>query len=206
MKDQTNRSFWNRFAVLYDLIIKKDNFAYDEMYSLIRARVNQDMKVLELATGTGLIALEIADRVGFIEAADFSPRMIEEAKKKAGAAKINFSVHDACQLPYHDESFDCVIISNALHIMPKPELALKNIRRVLKMDGVLIAPNFTHADNDRTGQFKAGLMELFGFRAYHKWTADQYHAFLEENGYHVNKFQVLPAAFPLAYAEASKRY
>lgn len=41
-----------------------------------------------------------------------------------------------------------VIVSNALHILPKPEKALTEIRRVLKEDGVLIAPTFTHAGND----------------------------------------------------------
>ena len=38
-----------------------------------------------------------------------------------------------------------VIVSNALHIIPQPEKALQEIKRVLKDDGVLIAPTFTHA-------------------------------------------------------------
>ncbi|UKI12848.1 MAG: class I SAM-dependent methyltransferase [Oscillospiraceae bacterium] len=38
-------------------------------------------------------------------------------------------------------------MSNALHIVPQPEKALREIRRVLKDDGVLIAPTFTHAGN-----------------------------------------------------------
>ena len=40
-----------------------------------------------------------------------------------------------------------VIVSNALHIVPQPEKALAEIHRVLRDDGVLIAPTFTHAEN-----------------------------------------------------------
>lgn len=43
-----------------------------------------------------------------------------------------------------DQTFDAVIISNALHIMPDPGLVLKNIRRVFKPNGLLIAPTFSH--------------------------------------------------------------
>lgn len=204
MKERTNRSFWNRVSWLYDGFIKKDQNAYGEMIRLIRARVTQNMDVLELATGTGLISLAIADRVRRVEATDFSPNMIAEASKKNTPTNVHFSVQDACNLPYADQSFDCVIISNALHIMPEPERALQNIRRVLKNDGVLIAPTFTHAENGRSGRLKAALMELFGFHAYHKWTEQAYCAFLEQNGFSVRREQVLKSDFPLTYAEADK--
>ncbi len=204
MKDKANYSFWNCFAGIYDVFMKKDNNAYKEMYSLIRRRLCPDMHILELATGTGLISLAIADRVNHVEATDFSPKMIAEAKKKMIPDNVNFSVQDACYLPYEDRSFDCVIISNALHIMPNPELALQNISRVLKNDGVLIAPTFTHAGNDRKGRIKARIMELFGFKAYHKWTTERYYEFLENNGFCIRFKQVLKSDFPLTYVEAQK--
>jgi phosphatidylethanolamine/phosphatidyl-N-methylethanolamine N-methyltransferase len=204
MKERTNRSFWDHISGIYDRFMKKDQNAYGEMIRLIRERVTPNMELLELATGTGLIALAIADRVRRIEATDFSPNMISEAKKKAVLPNVRFSVQDACNLPYEDKSFDCVVISNALHIMPEPELALENIRRVLKDDGVLIAPTFTHAENGRSGKVKAALMERFGFHAYHKWTQQEYCAFLEQNGFSVCREQVLKSDFPLTYAEAAK--
>ncbi|MFQ9418242.1 MAG: class I SAM-dependent methyltransferase [Lachnospiraceae bacterium] len=43
-----------------------------------------------------------------------------------------FEVADATDLPYENHSFDVVLIANALHIMPEPEKALKEIERVLK--------------------------------------------------------------------------
>ena len=204
MKTITNRSFWDRYAGLYDTFIKKDNKAYAEMYLLIRTRLNTNMHVLELATGTGLISIAIADKVSCVEATDFSPQMIAEAKKKKLPRNVNFSVQDACNLFYEDCSFDAVIISNALHIMPNPELALQNISRVLKNDGVLIAPTFTHAGNGIKGKLKAHFMELFGFKTYHKWTTEEYCLFLVNNGFYIERMKILKASFPLTYVEARK--
>ena len=68
-------------------------------------------------------------------------------------------------MPYAPESFDAVIISNALHIMPEPEAALQNIRRVLKREGLLIAPTFTAAGSF-FGRIKIRMMELTGFKVF----------------------------------------
>ena len=123
------------------------------MYELIRPEVKAKT-VLELATGTGLIAKNIVNAAAHIEATDASPEMIAEAKRDNRSAKLHFSVQDMFRLPYVEESFDVVIVSNALHIVPQPEKALAEIRRVLKDDGVLIAPTFTHAGKfvSRQGQ------------------------------------------------------
>ena len=62
-------------------------------------------------------------------------------------------------LPYANKSFNVVIVSNALHIVPQPEKAIAEIKRVLKDDGVLIAPTFTHAENSFTGMVRAFFYE-----------------------------------------------
>ncbi len=110
--------------------------------------------MLELATGTGLIAKHIVNAAAHIEATDASAEMIAEAKRDNRSAKLYFSVQDMFCLPYANQSFNVVIVSNALHIVPQPEKALQEIKRVLKDDGVLIAPTFTHAGNSffRQGQ------------------------------------------------------
>jgi ubiquinone/menaquinone biosynthesis C-methylase UbiE len=69
-----NRSFWDRFAFLYDRVISKDSEAYEKVYVMMETALNKDMRVLELATGTGIIALRIADCVKSVEATDFSAK------------------------------------------------------------------------------------------------------------------------------------
>ena len=200
---QEHKDFWDRNAGRYDRFMRKDRAAYDEMYKLIRPVVRHKT-VLELATGTGLIAKHIVNAAAHIEATDASAEMIAEAKRDNHSTKLHFSVQDMFRLPYTEESFDVVIVSNALHIVPQPEKALAEIHRVLKDDGVLIAPTFTHAGNSFSGKVKAFFMKLAGFPLHSKWTSHEYLAFLRENGWTVQKSTVLKASFPLTYAECVK--
>jgi len=180
-----HKNFWDRNADLYDCFVK-------------------DKTVLELATGTGLIAKHIVKVAARIEATDASPKMIAEAKRGNCSAKLHFSVQDMFSLPYAGNSFDVVIVSNALHIVPQPEKSLREIKRVLKDDGVLIAPTFTHAENSLRGRIKAYFMRLAGFPLHSRWTSEEYLSFLRQNGWSVRKSAVLKASFPLTYAECVK--
>ena len=157
-----HKNFWDRNAGRYDRFMRKDRAAYEKMYELIRPVVKAKT-VLELATGTGLIAKNIVNTAAHIEATDASAEMIAEAKRDNRSAKLHFSVQDMFRLPYADKSFDAVIVSNALHIVPQPGEALREIRRVLKDDGVMIAPTFTHAGNSFSGKVRAFFMKLAGF-------------------------------------------
>ncbi len=197
------RNFWDKYAGRYDRFMRKDKAAYEELYALIRPAVDGKI-VLELAAGTGLIAKNIVHQARMIEATDASPGMIAEARRDNASAKLHFSVQDMCSLPYADGTFDTVIAANALHVVPRPEKALDEIRRVLKADGVLIAPTFTHADNALRGRIKAFLIKLAGFPLHSKWSSAEYLEFLRRNGWTVRKSAVLKASFPLTYAECVK--
>ena len=200
---QEHKDFWDKNAGRYDRFMRKDRAAYDEMYELIRPVVRHKT-VLELATGTGLIAKHIVNAAAHIEATDASAEMIAEAKRDNRSAKLHFSVQDMFCLPYADKSFNVVIVSNALHIVPQPEKAIAEIKRVLKDDGVLIAPTFTHAENSFTGMVRAFFMRMAGFPLHSKWTSEEYLRFLRQNVWAVRKSVVLKASFPLTYTECVK--
>ena len=197
------QDFWDKNAGRYDRFMRKDRSAYEKMYELIRPVVKAKT-VLELATGTGLIAKNIVNAAVHIEATDASVKMIAEAKRDNCSAKLHFSVQDMFRLPYADKSFDVVIVSNALHIVPRPEKALAEIRRVLKDEGALIAPTFTPAGNSFPGKVKEFFMKLAGFPLHSRWTSEEYLRFLRQNGWTVRKSAVLKASFPLTYAECVK--
>ena len=201
MKEYEN--FWDKNAKRYDRFMRKDRAAYEKLYELIRPVVKAKT-VLELAAGTGLIAKNIVRAASHIEVTDASEEMITEAKRNNRSAKLHFSVRDMFCLPYADKSFDVVIVSNALHVVPQPEKALAEIRRVLKDDGVLIAPTFTHAGNSFSGKVRAFFMKLAGFPLHSRWTSEEYLCFLRQNGWSVRKSAVLKGSFPLTYAECVK--
>jgi phosphatidylethanolamine/phosphatidyl-N-methylethanolamine N-methyltransferase len=200
-------AIWNRFSAIYDRFMKKDGTAYGEIIRRITLMLKPEAHVLEIGTGTGIIALGLADCIRNIEAADFSKDMVEVARKKArqsGITNIHFSVQNACELRYVPESFDAVVICNTLHIMPEPEKALAEIKRVLKQEGFLIAPTFIHADSTKTA-ILSRLMSLTGFRAYHKWTQQSYHAFLKENGFDIVDSILIKASFHIAYVVVKQK-
>jgi ubiquinone/menaquinone biosynthesis C-methylase UbiE len=201
---RNNKGFWNRYAKLYDFETKLfSGKAYSVMYRNMSISLSSDMDVLELATGTGLISINIASFVRQVEATDFSPKMIETAKKKKAPDNIRFSVEDATELSFADGSFDAVIISNALHIMPDPVKVLANIKRVLKPNGLLIAPNFSHGHISASSwNLNAKFLKFIGFETYSKWTPEEYIEFIRQNGFIVERWQILRAAFPLVYLEA----
>ena len=198
-----SENFWNRNAKRYDRFMRKDRAAYEKLYELIRPVVKA-RTVLELAAGTGLIAKNIVRAASHIEVTDASEEMIAEAKRDNRSAKLHFSVWGMFCLPYADKSFDVVIVSNALHIVPQPEKALAEIRRVLKDDGVLIAPTFTHGNGTLQGRIKLFFMKLAGFPLNSRWSSADYLAFLRQNGWSVRKSAVLKGSFPLTYAECVK--
>ena len=198
-----HKNFWDRNARIYNRFMRKDREAYEKIYELIRPIVKAKT-VLELATGTGLIAQNIVNAAALIEATDASAEMIAEAKRDTSSAKLHFSVQDMFRLPYADKSFNVVIVSNALHIVPQPEKALQEIKRVLKNDGVLIAPTFTHAEISFSGKVRAFFMKLAGFPLHSRWTSEEYLSFLRQNGWAVRKSVILKASFPLTYTECVK--
>ena len=99
-----------------------------------------------------------------------------------------------------DKSFDVVVIANALHIIPNPEKALAEIRRVLKDDGVLIAPNFIFKAGGKRNLWQR-ILSLVGVRFAHEWTEDEYKSFLNANGWTIEMSIVLKGRIDLAYVE-----
>lgn len=200
-----NKEFWQRFAWAYSPIMERSSARlYRDICDRIRPNLNREMNVLELACGTGQLSYPLSGRVRLWEATDFSEAMIAEAKKKNTSRRLHFSVQDATALPYAPESFDAVVISNALHIMPHPEKALSEIRRVLKADGLLFAPTFVHGES--TGlRLRVKLMELAGFHTYHKWNAEEFAAFISGHGFEVIHQETLGGSLaPLSYLAAGK--
>lgn len=142
-----NKQFWQKTAWFYGLAMKSSAPLYRKIADRIRPQLKPDTQVLELACGSGQLSRLLAPAAGHWRATDFSPAMIEAAKKQPGCSALEYGVQDATQLPWDDQTFDVAVIDNALHIMPHPELALAEICCVLKPAGLMFAPTFVHSES-----------------------------------------------------------
>lgn len=203
MTTHGNRAFWQSCAGWYDRAVKKHcREQYARVCELIRAKLTPDMCVLELACGSGQLSYPLSGCVDIWEATDYSQAMIQAAERGHNIGGLRFAVQDATALPYEHGTFDAVVIGNALHVMPEPEKALFEIRRVLKPGGRLFAPTGVYGGR-RSFRFRLFLLKFLGFRVYHKWTPMELKGVIEENGFRVDSAIVLRGDLaPLCYIEA----
>ena len=198
------KKIWDLYAPIYERAMRADRKVYAFMYERIPT-VIRGKEVLEIATGPGLLAKHVAGAARRMVATDYSDGMIREAKKGAIPANLAFEVADATALPYADDSFDVVLIANALHVMPEPEKALGEIDRVLRPGGILIAPNFVEHQTGIASRIWSKILNLAGVTFEHQWTSREYLAWLETHGWHVTFNKEMAARITLMYAECERK-
>ncbi len=198
------KKIWDIYAPIYEKAMRVDQKYYKYMYDRVPIII-KDKEVLEIATGPGLLAKHVAYAANSMIATDYSDGMINEARKGKYPQNLKFEVADATALPYKDDSFDVVLIANALHVMPNPEKALSEIDRVLRKDGILIAPNFVGHKKGTVSRIWSGILKLAGIKFEHQWTADEYLEWLEKNAWKVTFSKLLPSRISLMYAECIRK-
>jgi demethylmenaquinone methyltransferase/2-methoxy-6-polyprenyl-1,4-benzoquinol methylase len=139
------RAMFGRIARRYDLANHVLSGGADFLWRRRAAKIVagwQPRDVLDLATGSGDLAVAIQRRLpkARIVAADFSPEMIEVARKKGVA---NTVVADALQLPFENGSFDVVTVAFGLRNMADWGRALTEMARVLRPAGRLLVLDFS---------------------------------------------------------------
>lgn len=101
--------------------------------------------VLDIATGNGGLAVELAKSGYDVTGVDLSPDMLNLAKKKLHPKlKILFIQADAAKLPFKENTFDAATISFALHDMPDAIelMVLQEMKRVTKKSGQIIIADY----------------------------------------------------------------
>jgi ubiquinone/menaquinone biosynthesis C-methylase UbiE len=211
MNDRLNRErrFWDRFANYYDLFIDK---VFRNTYKTILENIDSDLNlshnVLEIGTGTGIIPFSIYSKVSAITATDISPEMIRIANQKLIESKIrniDFQIQDSYSLTFPDKSFDIVIASNLFHLLYELEKPIKEIKRVLKDNGIFIAPTLCVGENTKSKIIATVIGFLSGFKVFNKWSFQDFKSMLTNNGLVIYKEVRIEGKLLTAYIVTKKQ-
>ena len=103
------------------------------------------MKVLDVACGTGNLALPAARAGAIVTGVDIAPNLIEQARENAKREGLNvqFDEGDAEALPYDNASFDAVVTMFGAMFAPRPDLVAAELKRVCRPGGFIAMANWT---------------------------------------------------------------
>ena len=153
------REMFARIVPHYDLMNRLMTGGQDVYWRRLAAEAARPRgaAALDLATGTGDLALELRRQgAASVVGADYCAPMVEAAAAKLRrrrATGITLAVGDALALPFADASFDCVTSGFLLRNVVDLEQALREIRRVLRPGGRIVALEITHAPPGPIGGF-----------------------------------------------------
>lgn len=192
-------SFWDRWAWFYDLAEWSNRKVNAAAAARVAELIPQGASVLDCAAGTGQFSLAAAARAGRVLCTDLSEAMLERARKKAekrGVFNIDFALRDITALPDPDGSYNAVIAANVLHLLPQPEIAVRELWRVTAPGGRLILPTYLQG---RAGAVYGELIKIYqvvGFHYEYAFTPENYRAFLEGLGLGKVSLEIVPGPVP----------
>jgi demethylmenaquinone methyltransferase/2-methoxy-6-polyprenyl-1,4-benzoquinol methylase len=131
------RSMFDRIAPVYDAMNRVMTAGLDRRWrrATVAAVVRPGDRVLDAACGTGDLALAARDAGGRVTGLDFSPAMLERARRKDAA--IEWVQGDALALPFADGSFDAATVGFGVRNLDDLAAGLRELRRVLRPGGRL---------------------------------------------------------------------
>lgn len=146
---ETISSMFDSIAPVYDRLNHLLSFGIDRSWRrrLVRAVSSfcalrgGEVKVLDMACGTGDVSIALKRKGLDVIGADISENMLALARKKAPG--IDFRYGDASELPFADGSFDAVTIAFGIRNFDKRAQCIRELHRVLKNGGMLAIAEFS---------------------------------------------------------------
>jgi demethylmenaquinone methyltransferase/2-methoxy-6-polyprenyl-1,4-benzoquinol methylase len=139
---------FDQVAGRYDLTNDVLSLGNDRLWRVATTRAvdpRPGQRILDLAAGTGASSVSLARGGAEVVAADFSPGMIAEGRRRYDSIpNLSFREADATALPFADDEFDAVTMSFGLRNVNEPKKALAELLRVTKPGGRLVVCEFSH--------------------------------------------------------------
>lgn len=166
-KGEQIQQMFNTIAPTYDFLNHLLSFGIDKRWrtkTVAMLDIPEQGRVLDVATGTGDVALELAKQLPAsvaITGADFSAEMVARGEQKIAQSpyrdRINFTVAPCEDLPFPDNHFDGITIAFGIRNVVDRRLGLAELWRVAKPEGQLLILEFS---TPRSALFR-GLYHLY---------------------------------------------
>ncbi|MFC4321192.1 class I SAM-dependent methyltransferase [Litchfieldia salsa] len=138
MKNSWNQWIYKCWAPVYERIFNSGMFLKARQKVFEDLPIEKGSRILFIGVGTGADLPYFINKGYEITAIDFSTEMLNVAKRKFENKSVTFYKMDAQQLEFNDQSFDFVVASLVVSVVPDPIKALNEGVRVLKQNGSLI--------------------------------------------------------------------
>jgi demethylmenaquinone methyltransferase / 2-methoxy-6-polyprenyl-1,4-benzoquinol methylase len=154
------RAMFDRIARVYDLMNTVMTAGLHHRWrerAADLAQVGPGSRALDVATGTGDLALALARRGAEVVGADFSEGMLERAREKATEApgRLSFEWADALALPYEDASFDAATVGFGARNFARLGDGLAEMARVVRPGGRVVVLEITTPTKPPLSEFFA---------------------------------------------------
>lgn len=147
-KPQEVAAMFDRVAKRYDLTNTVLSMGLDRRWRRATAKalaLRPGERCLDVAAGTAVSSVVLARSGATLVACDFSEEMLRQGRQRGvERAGVELVVGDALHLPFPDRSFDAATISFGLRNVSDTDLALREMRRVVKPGGRLAVCEFSH--------------------------------------------------------------
>lgn len=204
---ERDRQYWSRHARTYDRSMVLLGRPIPRMVELAGESVRGAGLVLEVGAGTGLVTPALARVAKEVIATDYAPAMIDalDARiRKERLANVRCEQADLYALRFEPASFDAVVATNVLHLVPDLPGAIAALRRVLTAGGRLVVPTYCH-DEKPLSWAMSRLLSLTRFPGHRLFTARSLRESLESLGLVVHRTETIPGIIPIGFVEGTFR-
>lgn len=160
MNNKWNKIIYKIWSPIYDRIFNSNFFLRARKQVFQEIHFNRTHRILFVGVGTGA-DLELVNHADLdITAIDFSPDMLGRAKAKFINSSITFIEMDAQKMKFDDRSFDYVVGSLILSVVPRADQCFQEMSRVLKQEGRIVIFDKFAPDHNKLSLFKRLLRPL----------------------------------------------
>ncbi|MFQ5904449.1 MAG: class I SAM-dependent methyltransferase [Candidatus Binatia bacterium] len=169
MEIEEIKKIYSGYSNIYDLIFKR--FFYPRQRHVIESlNIQPQQRLLDVGVGTGL-TLDLYPQHCYVTGIDLSSKMLQKAGKKVqknGYPHIDLLEMDATHLTFPDNTFDYVVATFVMSVVPDPIRVLSEMKRVTKKDGKIIIVNHFLSKNRflaKIEEFISPLCTKIGWRS-----------------------------------------